>query len=86
MISGAEIPIDLEDLKNNTVYDGAYKGGQHITIQCFWHCLESSSNEDRRKFLKFVTSCPRQPLLGFKELEPKFCIRDAGDDIERVCK
>lgn len=26
-------------------------------------------------FLKFVTSCSRQPLLGFKQLNPAFCIQ-----------
>ncbi|KAJ1671991.1 Ubiquitin-protein ligase E3C, partial [Spiromyces aspiralis] len=32
------------------------------------------SIEDRQRLCKFVTSCPRPPLLGFKELHPKFAI------------
>jgi ubiquitin-protein ligase E3 C len=33
--------------------------------------------------LKFVTSTPRAPLLGFGSLNPRFTIRDAGDDENR---
>ena len=31
--------------------------------------------EDQGNLLKFVTSCARQPLLGFRQLNPKFCIQ-----------
>jgi len=31
-----------------------------------------------RMLLKFVTSCSRPPLLGFKDLNPKFGIQNAG--------
>lgn len=37
--------------------------------------IESLSVEDQSSFLKFVTSCPRQPLLGFSNLNPKFGIQ-----------
>ena len=30
---------------------------------------------DQRHLLKFVTSCSRQPLRGFGELNPHFCIQ-----------
>lgn len=40
--------------------------------------------EDRRKVLKFVTSTPRAPLLGFGSLNPRFSIRDAGADESRL--
>lgn len=33
----------------------------------------------RRQLLRFVTSCSRPPLLGFKDLDPPFCIQNAGD-------
>ena len=46
--------------------------------------MESLSDEDRRKVLKFVTSTPRAPLLGFSSLTPKFNIRDSGDDESRL--
>jgi ubiquitin-protein ligase E3 C len=34
--------------------------------------------------LKFVTSTPRAPLLGWSSLVPRFSIRDAGDDESRL--
>jgi len=40
--------------------------------------------EDRGKVLKFVTSTPRAPLLGFGSLSPRFSIRDAGNDESRL--
>ena len=33
---------------------------------------------------KFITSCSKPPLLGFKELTPPLCIRDSGNDEERL--
>ena len=54
----------------------------HETIQLFWQVLESMSNSDRRKLLKFVTSTPRAPLLGFEHLSPPFTIRDSADHDE----
>lgn len=32
------------------------------------------SREDKRELLKFVTSCSRPPLLGFKHLQPPFTL------------
>ncbi len=83
LISGAERPVDLDDLKLHTVYSGIYDEN-HTTIKIFWLVLKMFTDEEKRKFLKFVTSCSRPPLLGFGELNPKFCIRDAGPDLERV--
>lgn len=38
----------------------------HPVIKIFWEVVESFSDEEKRKLLKFVTSCSRPPLLGFK--------------------
>ena len=59
-------------------------GIEHPTIQDFWIVMESLEDEDRRKVLKFVTSTPRAPLLGFGSLNPKFSIRDSSDDESRL--
>lgn len=44
----------------------------------------SFTEEQKRALLRFVTSCSRPPLLGFKELVPNFSIRDAGSDELRL--
>lgn len=36
--------------------------------------VSSFSEQQKRQLLKFVTSCSRPPLLGFKELYPPFKI------------
>ncbi|KAH9641748.1 hypothetical protein HF086_003874 [Spodoptera exigua] len=77
LISGAEVPIDIDDLRRHTHYAGGFSA-QHPTVQCFWRVLATFSDDQRRQLLKFVTSCSRPPLLGFKDLQPPFCIQSAG--------
>lgn len=44
-------------------------------LQDFWKALASLSAEEQGDFLRFVTSCPRPPLLGFRYLQPPLCIQ-----------
>ncbi|XP_043445969.1 ubiquitin-protein ligase E3C isoform X1 [Prionailurus bengalensis] len=83
LISGAQVPISLEDLKSFTNYSGGYSA-DHPVIKVFWRVVEGFTDEEKRKLLKFVTSCSRPPLLGFKELYPAFCIHNGGSDLERL--
>lgn len=82
-ISGAQVPISLEDLKAFTNYSGGY-APDHPVIKIFWRVVEGFTDEEKRQLLKFVTSCSRPPLLGFKELYPAFCIHNGGSDLERL--
>lgn len=85
LIGGAQVPIDIENLRKNTTYSGAYVHGiDHPTIRMFWEVLSKLPDEERRKMVKFVTSCARPPLLGFGELNPGFTIRDSGSDENRL--
>ncbi|XP_039380093.1 ubiquitin-protein ligase E3C isoform X1 [Mauremys reevesii] len=83
LISGAQVPISLDDLKSFTNYSGGYTA-DHPVIKIFWRVVESFTDEEKRKLLKFVTSCSRPPLLGFKELYPAFCIHNGGSDLDRL--
>nr|XP_018670727.2 ubiquitin-protein ligase E3C-like [Ciona intestinalis] len=65
IISGAEVPINVNDMKDNAAYSGGYTP-EHPTIEIFWNVLRSFTEDEKRKFLLFVTSCSRPPLLGFK--------------------
>lgn len=88
LISGDSSEIDVADLRRHTSYGGVYAIGddhqEHPTIQLFWEVMRDFSDADRRKVLKFVTSTPRAPLLGFDQLSPQFSIRDSSDDQERL--
>ncbi|KHJ34347.1 putative iq and hect domain protein [Erysiphe necator] len=88
LISGDSSEIDLEDLQRNTIYSGVYQigddGEEHETIKFFWNVMKALDDSDRRKVLKFITSSPRAPLLGFSKLNPLFSIRDSGGDDDRL--
>lgn len=88
LIGGDSSQLDIDDLRRNTQYGGVYQIGddglEHTSIQYFWQVMKELNDKDRRKVLKYVTSTPRAPLLGFAELNPKFSIRDAGSDETRL--
>ena len=88
LIGGDSSEVDVEDLRRNTQYGGIYQigddGQEHDTVKLFWKVLKELDDADRRKVLKYVTSTPRAPLLGFSQLNPRFSIRDAGSDEERL--
>ena len=54
------------------VLSGGYSA-DHPVIRVFWRVVEGFTDEEKRKLLKFVTSCSRPPLLGFK-VRP-LCVR-----------
>jgi hypothetical protein len=39
---------------------------EHPVIQAFWRCVHEFTDDQKRKLLKFTTSCSRPPLFGFK--------------------
>ena len=78
LISGDSCPVDLEDLKRHTVYNGY--SPEHPVIVKFWNIVSKFDKATMQKLLKFVTSCSRPPLFGFKNLVPKFAIHNAGLD------
>ncbi|KAF2116398.1 hypothetical protein BDV96DRAFT_573992 [Lophiotrema nucula] len=88
LVAGTSSSLDIDDLRRNTLYGGTYvigdDGLEHPTIQLFWKVLKDLSDGERRAVLKFITSTPRAPLLGFGTLNPRFSIRDAGSDQERL--
>ena len=88
LIGGDASEIDVEDLRLNTQYGGVYQIGddglEHPTVRLFWRVMKELDDADRRKVLKYVTSTPRAPLLGFSQLNPRFSIRDAGNDESRL--
>ncbi|XP_059216433.1 ubiquitin-protein ligase E3B [Stomoxys calcitrans] len=82
LISGDTVPLDLRDLRKHTQYYGGFHDS-HRVIGWLWDILAKDFSEEEKKlFLKFVTSCSKPPLLGFAHLEPPFSIRcvEVGDD------
>lgn len=82
LVSGTGEAIDLVDLQKHTHLSGYHEKDE--VVQFFWRALESFDQKQRKAFLKFVTSCPSAPLLGFSQLNPQLAIRHSGDDPERL--
>ncbi|XP_019456174.1 PREDICTED: E3 ubiquitin-protein ligase UPL7 [Lupinus angustifolius] len=80
LLSGGNYDIDIDDLKNNTRYTGGYNEGSR-TIKIFWEVIKGFEPKERCLLLKFVTSCSRAPLLGFKYLQPAFTIHKVACDV-----
>jgi ubiquitin-protein ligase E3 C len=83
LIGGVEIEIDTQDLQQHTTYGGIYDP-EHPTIKLFWKVVQEMSQEELKLLVKFVTSVPRPPLLGFGELHPPFCIHVGGQEQDRL--
>ncbi|CED85201.1 E3 ubiquitin protein ligase [Phaffia rhodozyma] len=80
LLGGVDTEIDLVDLKRNSVSHGL----SETTETAFWNVVSRFNGEEKRALIKFVTSCPRPPMLGFKELDPLFCIRAGASDTTRL--
>jgi ubiquitin-protein ligase E3 C len=74
LISGDRRKIDLPDMQAHVHYGSGYHPSQPY-VQAFWQVVSDMSPEDQGNLLRFVTSCSRQPLLGFGQLNPTFCIQ-----------
>ena len=73
LISGTQKPLDVDDLRAHTRLTGGYTS-RNKSVQRLWKVLGQLSVEQQASFLRFVTSCPRPPLLGFKSLNPVFTV------------
>jgi len=76
MISGDDTikGIDVNKLRSVMQYAGGYHPSQPI-IRWLWEVVDEMTPGQQRMFLKFMTSCSRQPLLGFHALVPTPCVQ-----------
>ncbi|KAJ9071267.1 ubiquitin-protein ligase (E3) [Entomophthora muscae] len=83
VISGGRQPIDVQELQTHITYSGVYHA-EHPTIVAFWSVVHGLETDTLALLIKFITSCSRPPLQGFKALSPPMCIRDSGRDDGRL--
>ncbi len=68
LMSGASKSFDAKDLASHSTYKNGFSSSTK-QVKWFWKLVEKGMNDDdRSKLLKFVTSCPRAPLMGFGSL------------------
>ena len=63
-------------------FSSSYLYSSHLLLsslpsfpQSFWDVVSSMTAEEQGELLQFVTSCPRQPLRGFGQLNPLICVQ-----------
>ncbi|KAK9497841.1 hypothetical protein O3M35_003756 [Rhynocoris fuscipes] len=78
IISGNVSTVEIQDLQQYCTYSGGYSA-DHANIKLFWNVVSNFTDEQKCQLLKFVTSCSRPPLSGFRELNPPFCIHLVED-------
>ncbi|CAM0875437.1 unnamed protein product [Alopecurus aequalis] len=80
LLSGGSQDFDVDDLRNHTKYTGGYTESSR-SVKLFWEVIKGFKPTERCLLLKFVTSCSRAPLLGFKYLQPCFTIHKVPCDV-----
>jgi len=94
LLSGGDAAVDVLDLQAHAHYSGGYTA-QSRSVKLFWTVIQEFTEEEKHALLKFVTSCSRAPLLGFKHLFPVFTIHKVaceasvfaifgGQDVDRL--
>ncbi|VDK43015.1 unnamed protein product [Gongylonema pulchrum] len=79
LIGGVDLEIDFNELKKfTTVHNIKSEHDQHY-MDLFWLVINEFSPIDKKKFLKFITGCPRPPIMGFKTLTPPMGIQLVHD-------
>ncbi|XP_061538202.1 probable E3 ubiquitin-protein ligase HERC6 isoform X1 [Phycodurus eques] len=71
---------DWDVFKQNTVYEGEYHAA-HPNIVIFWEVFDKLTEEEKKKFLSFLTGCDRVPFAGMASLQMKIAILPASTDL-----
>lgn len=70
---------DVDDLARHTHFSGGYDASSR-TCKHFFAVVRGMDASDRSLLLRFVTSCPRPPLGGFRDLSPPFTLHKVDED------
>eukprot|EP00930_Biecheleria_cincta_P026010 TRINITY_DN18408_c0_g2_i2.p1 TRINITY_DN18408_c0_g2~~TRINITY_DN18408_c0_g2_i2.p1 ORF type:complete len:1336 (-),score=224.67 TRINITY_DN18408_c0_g2_i2:24-4031(-) len=63
----SEVTVDFLELRKGAFYKGGYND-KDTYIEWFWEVLSEFDEAQKKRFLAFVTGCPRSPLGGLKAL------------------
>ena len=79
IICGTQL-LDFNELKKAALYEEYTKDSE--TIKYFWEILLDFNEEEKKKFLSFVTGCDRAPIDGLGPLQ--ITISNGGTDIKQL--
>jgi ubiquitin-protein ligase E3 B len=96
LLSGGASDYDVADLEAHATLSGGYSSRSR-SVRLFFSVVAAFTPAERSALLRFVTSCSRPPLGGFRHLHPPFCIHKVdcpssgtflamlgGRDVERL--
>jgi len=69
--------------KKNVRYEGGYSMA-HKVIRWLWEVVEDLSPNEKKAFLRYVTSCSKPPVAGFGSLDPPFTVRCVQDESSSI--
>ncbi|GFR45588.1 hypothetical protein Agub_g6983 [Astrephomene gubernaculifera] len=72
-------PLDVADMRRWTRYSGGYSP-ESPTVRHFWRVVSELSAGEQAALLRFVTSCSRPPLGGFRYLNPPLTLHQVDCD------
>jgi ubiquitin-protein ligase E3 A len=79
IICGTQV-LDFHELKHACVYEEFEKDSE--TIKYFWEILFDFNEEEKKKFLSFVTGCDRAPIDGLGSLP--ITVTNGGSDLNQL--
>eukprot|EP00892_Ulva_mutabilis_P012177 jgi/Ulvmu1/9331/UM050_0081.1 len=75
--------LAFDDLKRSAQYDGGITAESKV-VKWLWEILEEFSEQQKRRFLQFVTGADRAPVGGLGSLSPQFKIMKNGGHSSRL--
>jgi E3 ubiquitin-protein ligase HERC4 len=78
-----ETALDFSALEDTCQYEGGFTKG-HPSVVEFWSIVHAFNDEQKCKFLRFVTAASRAPTGGLKNLDPPFKLQRNGPDSNRL--
>ena len=79
IICGTQL-LDFNELKKACQYEEYAKDSE--TIKYFWEILLDFNEEEKKKFLSFVTGCDRAPIDGLGSLP--ITVSNGGTDLKQL--
>lgn len=79
LVGGSDSEIDFNELKKFTTVHNIKSEHDQQYMDLFWLVINGFSSGDKKKLLKFITGCPRPPIMGFKTLTPPMGIQLVHD-------
>uniref|UniRef100_A0AAF5PWG1 HECT-type E3 ubiquitin transferase n=1 Tax=Wuchereria bancrofti TaxID=6293 RepID=A0AAF5PWG1_WUCBA len=79
LVGGSDSEIDFNELKKFTTVHNIKSEHDQEYMDLFWLVINEFSSGDKKKLLKFITGCPRPPIMGFKTLTPPMGIQLVHD-------